>query len=257
MRAFLVVVFVFGSAPAVAQSANDARPITERPVEVPIVAGAGYDALDVNRLSLIATPRSLIVDGQQVAYERRGDELVIPPIKHAIAQRLANRAKPELTMFLDRATPYRSLIEIAVSAREAGVEDLYFATQTSEGAVAAPLALPSPDEVAHAPGMMVSVLAREILIWSRSGLEGSLAKPKRSIPLDHPHALRELTATLDDIVQRWWPRAAGRGGMPDPSRIISLQADPNTPVQTIAHVVGALRATADGRVLFPSVALAG
>ena len=246
MRAFLVVVFVFGSANA------DARPITERPVEVPIVAGAGYDALDVNRLSLVATPRSLIVDGQQVAYERRGDDLVIPPIKQAIEQRLANRAKPELTMFLDRATPYRSLIEIAVSAREAGVKDLYFATQTSDGAVAAPLALPSHDEVAHAPGMMVSVLAREILIWSRSGLEGSLAKPKRSIPLDHPHALRELTATLDEIVQRWWPVAR-----PDPSRIISLQADPNTPVQTIAHVVGALRATADGRVLFPSVALAG
>lgn len=248
MRAFLVVVFVFGSAGA------EAKQVTERPVEVPMVGGAGYDALDFNRLSLVATPRSLIVDGLEVAYERHANELVIPPIKQAIEQRLAGRAKPELTMFLDRATPYRALIEIAVSAREAGVEDLYFATQTIDGAVAAPLVLPSQAELADAmvPGMMVSVLAHEILIWSRSGLEGSLAKPKRSIPLDHPNALGEITATLDEVVQRWWPVAR-----PDPSRLISLQADPNTPVQTIAHVVGALRATADGRVLFPSVALAG
>src|SRR5205085_7710317 len=105
------------------------------------------------------------------------------------------------TMFLDRTTPYRALIELAVSAREAGVKELYLATQTTAGAVAAPLALPSPAEleIAKVPGMMVSVLEREILIWSRSGLEGSLAKPKRSIAFDHPYALRELTATLEEI----------------------------------------------------------
>lgn len=244
MRAFLVVVFVFGSANA------DARPITERPVEVPIVAGTGYDALDVNRLSLVATPRSLVVDGTPIPFEHTPD-LVIPQVKQVLQQRLAGRAKPELTMFLDRTTPYRSLIEIAVSAREAGVQELYFATQTSTGAVAAPLALPTAQELeaSKVPGVMVSVLEREILIWSRSGLEGTLAKPKRSIALDHPHALRELTATLDQIVQRWW--------LPRDLRTVSLQADADVPVQTIAHVVGALRQTADGRVLFSSVALAG
>lgn len=244
MRAFLVVVFVFGSANA------DARPITERPVEVPIVAGTGYDALDVNRLSLIATPRSLVVDGTPIQFEHTPD-LVIPQVKQVLQQRLAGRAKPELTMFLDRTTPYRSLIEIAVSAREAGVEELYFATQTSTGAVAAPLALPTAQELeaSKVPGVMVSVLEREILIWSRSGLEGTLAKPKRSISIEHPQALRELTATLDDIVQRWW--------LPRDLRTVSLQADADVPVQTIAHVIGALRQTADGRVLFSSVALAG
>lgn len=249
MRAFLVVVFVFGSAGA------DARPVTERPVEVPIVAGSGYDALDVNRLSLVATPRSLVIDGELVAVDRAGDSLVIPQVKHMLEQRLAARAKPELTMFLDRATSYRSLIELAVSAREAGVKELYLATQTSGGAVAAPLALPSAAEleVARVPGMMVSVLEREILIWSRSGLEGSLAKPKRAIAFEDPYALRELTATLDEIAQRWWPK----GTAPDPSRLISLQADPSVPAQTIAHVIGAMRATADGRMLFPNVALAG
>ncbi len=244
MRAFLVVVFVFGSANA------DARSITERPVEVPTVAGTGYDALDVNRLSLVATPRSLVIDGTPIAFEHTA-ELVIPQVKQVLQQRLAGRAKPELTMFLDRTTPYRSLIEIAVSAREAGVKELYFATQTSAGAVAAPLALLSADELANeaVPGMMVSVLEREILIWSRSGLEGTLAKPKRSISFDHPHALRELTSTLDEIVQRWW--------LPRDVRTVSLQADQDVPVQTIAHVIGALRASADGRVLFSSVALAG
>lgn len=242
MRAFLVVVFVFGSANA------EARPITERPVEVPIVAGTGYDALDVNRLSLVATPRSLVIDGTPIAFEHTAD-LVIPQVKQVLQQRLAGRAKPELTMFLDRTTPYRSLIEIAVSAREAGVKELYFATQTSNGAVAAPLALLSPAEVANVPGIMVSVLEREILIWSRSGLEGTLAKPKRSISFDHPYALRELTSTLEEIVQRWW--------LPRDARTVSLQADETVPVQTIAHVIGALRETTEGRVLFSSVALAG
>jgi biopolymer transport protein ExbD len=242
MRAFLVVVFVFGSANA------DARPITERPVEVPIVAGTGYDALDVNRLSLIATPRSLVIDGTPIPFEHT-DDLVIPQIKQVLQQRLAGRAKPELTMFLDRTTPYRSLIEIAVSAREAGVKELYFATQTEAGAVAAPLVLPTAAEVDAMPGIMVSVLEREIRIWSRSGLEGTLANPKRTIAFDHPHALQQVTATLDEIVQRWW--------LPRDLRTVSLQADADVPVQTIAHVIGALRQTADGRVVFSNVALAG
>lgn len=244
MRAFLVVVFVFGSAGA------EARPVTHKPVEVPIVAGTGYDALDVNRLSLVATPRSLIVDGQAVRFEHR-DDLVVPQVKQVLAQRLERPDRPghakALTLFLDRTTPYRSLVELAVTAREAGVDELYLATQTASGPVEAPLALPAePDGM---PGIMVSVLEREILIWSRSGLEGTLAKPRRAIPFSHPHALRELTATLDDIVQRWW--------LPRDPRVVSLQADPSVPVQTIAHVIGALRETTDGRVVFPTVALAG
>lgn len=242
MRAFLVVVFVFGSA-----AGSEAKPITRKPVEVPVVAGTGYDALDVNRLSLVATPQSLVIDGQTVPFDHR-DDLVSPHVKRVLQQRLdvTGRAK-SLTMFLDRTTPYRSLVELAVSAREAGVEELYFATQTSEGAVEAPLVLPA--EVDTVPGIMVSVLEREIRIWSRSGLEGTLAKPKRSISFEHPSALRELTATLDEIVQRWW--------LPRDARVVSLQADESVPVQTIAHVIGALRETADGRVLFSDVALAG
>jgi len=89
-------------------------------------------------------------------------------------------------------------------------------------------------------------------VWSRSGLEGSLAKPKRTIAFEHPDVLRELTATLTEIADRWWP-----GHLRDPSRILVLQAAASLPAQTIAHVIGAVRATADGRVLFPSVALAG
>lgn len=244
MRAFLVVVFVFGSA-----ASTEAKPITRKPVEVPVVAGAGYDALDVNRLSLVATPQSLVIDGQTVPFDHR-DDLVSPQVKRVLEQRLhvTGRAK-SLTLFLDRTTPYRSLIELAVSAREAGVEELFFATQTSSGAVEAPLVLRTAAELDAVPGVMVSVLERQILIWSRSGLEGTLAKPKRSIAFDHPHALQQLTATLDDIVQRWW--------LPRDLRTVSLQADESVPVQTIAHVLGALRQTADGRVLFSSVALAG
>ena len=247
MRAFLVVVFVFGSAGA------QARPVTQRPVEVPIVAGAGYDALDVNRLSLVATRSSIIIDGQPITRTNAANELVIPQLKHVLEQRLDARAKPELTMFLDKATPYRSLIEIVFTAREAGIKEFYLATQTTRGAVAAKLTMPRSDELAGAatPGMMVSVLEHEILIWSRSGLEGSLAKPKHVIPLG-PDALHELTAALSNIAQRWWPAERH-----DPSRVIALQADANVPAQTIAHVIGAVRATADGGVLFPNVALAG
>ncbi len=244
MRAFLVVVFVFGSAGA------QARPVTQRPVEVPIVAGGGYDALDVNRLSLVATRSSIIIDGQPIQGTASHD-LVIPELKRVLEQRLEARAKPELTMFLDKATPYRSLIEIVFTAREAGIKEFYLATQTAHGAVAARLTMPTKAELADAatPGMMVSILEHEILIWSRSGLEGSLAKPKHAIPLG-PDALHELTFALSKIAQRWWP--ADRH---DPSRVIALQADANVPAQTIAHVIGAVRATADGRALFPSVVL--
>ncbi|MBA2538881.1 MAG: biopolymer transporter ExbD [Deltaproteobacteria bacterium] len=244
MRAFLVVVFVFGSAGAAA------KPVTQRPVEVPTVAGSGYDSLDVNRLSLVATRGSIIIDGQPIT-RTSAHELVIPQLKQVLDQRLEAGTKPELTMFLDKATPYRSLIEIVFTAREAGIKEFYLATQTTRGAVAARLTMPRNDELADAatPGMMVSVLEHEILIWSRSGLEGSLAKPKHAIRIG-PDALHQLTSALSSIAQRWWP--ADRH---DPSRVIALQADANVPAQTIAHVIGAVRATADGRPLFPSVAL--
>jgi len=256
MRAFLVVVFVFGSASA------EASQVTERPVEVPVVAGTGYDALDVNRLSLVATRHSLVLDGQpivaldhgHVASVDKAGDLVITRLEQLLVKRLATpRVKPELTMFLDRATPYRSLIEIVYTARQAGVREFYLATQTRDGAVAAPLAMPTPAQLQASPGLMVSVLKSEVLVWSRSGDEGTLAQPKATISLHRPTAIVELTTALTEIASRRWPGERRSAA----SRMIALQADPSVSAQVIANVIGAVRATVDGKDLFPDVALSG
>jgi biopolymer transport protein ExbD len=247
MRAFLVVVFVFGSAGA------EAKSVTERPVEVPMVPGAGYDALDVNRLSLVATRSSLIVDGVSVAALTDGqiaagdkDGLVIAPVKRVLEQRLAlPRAKPELTLFLDKTTPYRSLVELVVTAREAGIQSFYLATQTPSGAVAAPLALSTTAD-ATASGLVVSVLQDEVLVWSRAGDEGTLAQPKTTISLGRLTAMTELTVALTEIAARRWPER---------KPTIALQAEAAVSAQLIAHVIGAMRATLAGKDLFPDVVL--
>jgi hypothetical protein len=62
-----------------------------------------------------------------------------------------------------------------------------------------------------------------------------------------PTAMIELSSVLSEIATRRWSDAR--------RPMIAMQADAEVPAQLIAQVIGALRATADGKVLFPDVAL--
>ncbi len=114
---------------------------------------------------------------------------------------------------------------------------------------------PAPDAAApdpHAdPKLFVSVTSTDILVWSITGLEGTLQAPLLKIAKSDPTAMAQLGKTLADVVQRRW----GTGARPTPSRQIVYQASSTESIQSVASAMAAMRATADGKELFPDIML--
>ncbi len=163
-----------------------------------------------------------------------------------------------ISLAFDRRTTYRLMISVLYSLKQ--TRDIkHFAVLARAGnrTVQVPLNLPDRsaanllDDRAPQPlSMFVSVSPTEILVWSVSGEEGTLRKPKRSIARSSKTAMIDLGATLAEIVHRRWPRQRG-----ETDRSIVLQADGNTTMQDVADLLGTLRASADGKPLFPDVLL--
>lgn len=99
--------------------------------------------------------------------------------------------------------------------------------------------------------LVVTATAKELRLWSISGLEGTLSQPKLTIPRGDAVAMTKLGDALRELVQRRW---AGTQ-RPEDSRDILLMAPGETPMQVIAELIAAVRETADGQTLFPDVLL--
>jgi biopolymer transport protein TolR len=101
--------------------------------------------------------------------------------------------------------------------------------------------------------LVVAVTKPEILVFSISGLEGTLQAPKMKIPASKPgvdYDFNKLTDTATEIVKRRWPDKAVR---PDGSTEVILMADADIPYSAIVNTMDALRQHADGTVLFPDI----
>lgn len=85
--------------------------------------------------------------------------------------------------------------------------------------------------------VVVSVTPSEIVLWSISGLEGTLANPKLRLSAGDPDALPKLEAALAEIVERRW-RGKER---PEPSREIVFMADASIPMQRVVEIMAAIR----------------
>jgi biopolymer transport protein ExbD len=100
--------------------------------------------------------------------------------------------------------------------------------------------------------LVVSIAKDELLLWSISGLEGTLKEPRASLPLRDPATMTKLNAQLLDIVKRRWD---SKDRLPDTQQIL-VMADRTTPLQTVAEVFAAVRSSSDGKtVLFPDILL--
>lgn len=101
-------------------------------------------------------------------------------------------------------------------------------------------------------GLVVSVTKDKLLVWSMTGMEGTLAEPRLSVPLADAAAMKQLNAFLVDMVKRRWE---GKDRAPETQAII-VMADPATPMQTVVDVFVAVRTTVDGATpLFPDIQL--
>jgi hypothetical protein len=102
--------------------------------------------------------------------------------------------------------------------------------------------------VPFAPQLFVTITKDKLLVWSITGEEGTLRDPKATLA---PTDSAKLSAVLAEIVQRRWPYGVRP---PDASRIV-VMGEYGTPMQTLARVFGAVRATPDGKPLFPDITL--
>jgi hypothetical protein len=110
---------------------------------------------------------------------------------------------------------------------------------------------PPPDAPA---GLILSVTRDRLMLWSMSGLEGTLDAPKLVVPAEAGHFdLEKVTASLVEVAQRRWPDAGRR---PAATRSIILQVDPATRFEELARLIAAARTRPDGSPLFPDVLLA-
>jgi biopolymer transport protein ExbD len=133
------------------------------------------------------------------------------------------------------------LLSLAVSGMALGQLD----TTLPDHIKAATPTQPKPPDKDPQLQLVVSVTQKNILIWSISGLEGTLEAPKAVIPRtgettnegELGYAYHKLNEALLEIAARRW-----RGQMRDPDTYeVILQADGDIPYATIIHIMDHLR----------------
>ncbi len=239
------------SAPAVALSSD--VPLTRVVVDAAGIALAGQ--------RVVALERGVVAPALLVG---RDEDLVIEPLRSALkSHALEIEAIPPLGIVIDRAAPFVLLEHVLRTARETGFEELALIALGDEGLGALPVSLPrghrsaQPAEAAGEGAMLlkpvVTILGQRLILWSASGIEGTMQSPRLSLAAATPAPsfdLAPLSVSLAELVARHWP-----GERPGDSERIVLMFDGATPVQTVVDVIAAVRATAEGRPLFPHVGL--
>jgi hypothetical protein len=233
---------------------------------VPTVQDGGL--VDVEPLApmVIATTQSISIDGKAIIALENGaiapDELeggaqgiMIPRVREflrALAAQLPPAAQmPALELALDPSLTGRVLFDLAFSSARGGFTRLGLVVHAGAGNKAIPIELPQKRPATTQPGpaplgMALAFSKDKLLVWSISGQEGTLQKPKATVA-----TAGELAPVLGEIVARRWkttPRS-------EDDRSIIVMIDPAVPMQRIAEVLAAVRAMPDGKELFPSILL--
>lgn len=174
-------------------------------------------------------------------------------VERPIERPIAILAEPEVT--------YKQLFRVVASARGRQLSMILRGAKGELGNFA--LYMPEPSALympeASAPdetriNLIVSVTKSRLLLWSVTGMEGSLAEPKLELAKQGAgYDYVALTSALEEIVKRRWPTGTARS--PEHHDII-LQAGGTVPFQVIADLAVALRGGYREAPLFPLVVLA-
>jgi hypothetical protein len=169
-------------------------------------------------------------------------------------------AEKEMTLLVAPTTPYRVVFQAIVSATEAGRARFHILVASPDGSLGSMLlrlpqhvsaaALKQPGETKPV-GLIISITEGTLRLWSLSGLAGTLDAPRLNLTVGAGGAApafdaARLNADLAALAEARWPG----GSPPADERQIILQANPETPFQTIVDLMVAVRARTDGRELF-------
>jgi biopolymer transport protein ExbD len=250
-------------------------------LKAPTVPDVGLVELGTNPTTTI-TSSAIVIEGKAIVAVTNGDVdagekdggamgLEIPRVTsfvQALAKELDRQGSSHgttftldpagsprvMTLIVDPATPYRLLVEAMSSIKAGGYSALMIAVHAGVALKAIPIVLPDkkrPDKKPPPPQaleMIVSIVNDKVLLWSISGIEGTLSKPAVSTTPDH---LADVQTALAAIVDKHW-----HGGKRTPEdRQIIVMADAGMALQRVAELIASVRATADGKELFPSVLL--
>jgi len=216
----------------------------------------------------VATPTGVVIDGKAIISVRNGDVdpaekeggsmgIKIPRVTAFVeklleAQRARTPGQPAgFLLAIDKSLPYRLLVELMFSIKAAGVRDFSLIGQASDLGVV-PIKFPDkrPSEPAtkDAPlGLAVAVTKDRLVLWSISGLEGTLNTPKLSVGRTDT---AKLASAVAEIAKRRFP---GKRAQAD--RSIIVMADGAVSMQDVLATIVAVRTTADDKELFPDVLL--
>jgi biopolymer transport protein ExbD len=237
---------------------------THAQADVPKVHGAGFVSPDYPTLAVVATDHGIVIDGKAIVAVTNG---AVDPAEidggalgieihrvhdfiKAAADALATRGTPtRVQLVIAPALPYRLLVQLAYSAKRAGITDFGLVVSVADALAAIPIRIPDKRPPGTTPTglqLMVAITDDKLTLWSASGSEGTLQKPKVVTT-----SCDELAKALAEIRDRRWPDSK----RPDADRSIFVLADSGIAVQRVADVLAVVRATADGKELFPDVVL--
>ena len=285
---FLILGFVAAcekgeaTAPETPAASPPASAAPKLPVE-PVVIARGVEPLADQGPMVVVSASAIAVDGKLVVPVAGGD--VPPEEKQGGAHGLSI---PKLTQFVkaraavakDGAAPVRLLVDpaagarlvfaVIVSTRDGGARAFQLVVARPDKSIGAlPIELPdsassgmavaidatkkkAPPPEAPA-GMIVSATPDKLILWSMSGLEGTIDAPKLVVPAEGGRFDSEkLTAALVEIAQRRW---ADAGRRPPDTRSIIVQVDGSLRFEQLARIIAAVRTRPDGSPLFPDVLL--
>jgi hypothetical protein len=201
------------------------------------------------------------LDKGRLAPDQRDEPLAlrISPLVEALGP-----AGDRLTMFVAPDVPYDTLIVAAYNATRAGASTIDLVAEHPPGNLGVvPIVIPKPRKPEafepslgsdEALGMVVSVVADELRLWSTTGVEGTLVAPRASWRPTGPGPtfdLAPLAARIDEIVTQRW---RGRDRHADTQQIV-IQADAAIPFATVVGILAVVRVTPTGEARFPDVQL--
>ena len=224
----------------------------------PVVAEApGALDFDGKTPAVTATKTSIAVDGKQIvglvdgvpdAKDLHGLELSrVTSYLEVLAAEITKGGahRPRLGLAIDPQLPYSMLVKLIYSANRAGWHDLGIVVVVGTKPMIIPISLPDATPPDAELGMVLSIKADEIDLWSTSGVEGTQEQPVAAVT--KPSA---LAAALDEVVTRHFPAGTKR---PDVTRRILVMADDTIEMQQIVDALAVVRTGDEGGALFPDI----
>ncbi len=235
-------------------------------IELPEVASTGLDRADRPNPQIAASPTTLTVKGKQVitltdgkvgASDLSGGAtgMIIPKLR----EHTSDFGTAGVVLQLDRRTPFTTLMQIMSTLQAGRLLSVAIVARAGAQTMTAPVALPASPAAAWVRHTVppdgkpsshvqpaIALGSSELKLFSISGTAGTLAKP----------ALVMKTNPGIDLVELGRKLAELRTKHPDPAdRTIVVVVDGTLPIQALLEVIAAVRATPEGKPLYPDVVL--